>query len=72
MGGSFVRPDRSTSVQTPGGLRIPFRIVELKNEIGEGKSDPIVQGERSYASIFCSAEVGPFLPHIDLLIRDYP
>lgn len=66
-----IRPDGSTSVHTRSGHRIPVQIVELKNEIGEGGSDPIMQAERSYASIFCSPRVSRFLPHTNLLLKDH-
>jgi len=57
---TIIHPDGTTTVHPPGGHRTAIQIVELKNEIGEGKSDPIMQAERSYASIFCSSGVGLF------------
>jgi hypothetical protein len=55
---SSICADGSTSACSRGSRRIPVQIVELKNEIGEGGSDPIVQAERSHAAIFCSTRVG--------------
>jgi len=57
---SIVHSDRSTTVHPPDVHRTAIQIVETKNEIGEGGSDPILQAERSYSSIFCSSEVSLF------------
>ena len=57
---TVIDPDGSITVRPHGGRRTAIRIVELKNEIGEGKSDPIMQAERRYVSIFCSTGVGLF------------
>jgi hypothetical protein len=59
---SAIHPDGSITVHPPDGHRTAILIVELKNEIGEGSSDPIMQSERSWASICCSSMVGLFLP----------
>jgi hypothetical protein len=40
------------------GQQVPFQILELKNEIGAGGSDPITQAEFAYAKIFSAPEVG--------------
>ena len=60
-----IRHDGSTSASC-SGLRIPIQIVELKNEIGQGGSDPITQAERCHATIICSTRVGlsSFFPNL--------
>ena len=55
-----IHPDGSTTIHPYSDRWTAIRIAEVKNEIGEGKSDPIMQAERSYASIFCSTGVGLF------------
>ena len=72
LGKTVIRPDGSITVHPPGGHQTPIQIIELKNEVGEGGSDPIMQAERSYTSIFCSPGVGFFFLfyHIDFSLMD--
>ena len=60
VGSTSIRPDGVLTVKKSIGPRMVFEVVELKNEIGEGGSDPIMQAERSYASIVSSEDVCVF------------
>ena len=53
-----IYPDGITTVFCPSaGQEATVRIVELKNDIGEGGSDPIIQAECGFALICSSARV---------------
>ena len=57
-----MRSDGKTTIHYPTILReAVVRIVEMKNEIGEGGSDPIVQAECGFVLICSSKEVALFL-----------
>ena len=57
-----VTPDGTTTITCPASKQeVTVRIVEVKNEIGEGGSDPIVQAECGFVLICSSKEVDPFL-----------
>lgn len=60
IGKTAICPNGVLTVEHPKGNKMVVEIVELKNEIGEGGSDPIMQAERSYASIVCSPNVSVF------------
>lgn len=68
---STIRPNGSTTIYASGGHQAVIQIIELKNKIREGKSDPIMQAKRGYTSIFCSAQVGPSPFHNIILLRDH-
>lgn len=58
FGDTSILPDGVVSTWTDQGHQRVVQVLELKNEIGEGGSDPIMQAECSYASIVCSDDVG--------------
>ena len=58
FGDTSILPDGVVSTWTDQGHQRVVQVLELKNEIGEGGRDPIMQAERSYASIICSDDVG--------------
>jgi len=57
-----IKPDGTTRVRCPSAEQEAIvRIVELKNEIGEGGSDPIAQAECGFVLVCASKTVTPFL-----------
>ena len=59
FGTKELSPDgRVRSISTPDGFEIIKALVEGKNEIGLGRTDPIVQAECDYVAIYTSDEVG--------------
>jgi hypothetical protein len=56
-----ITPDGTTTITCPASRQeATIRIVEVKNEIGEGGSDPIVQAECGFVLICSSKEVASF------------
>jgi hypothetical protein len=63
LGRTVTRPDAATSTHAGEGKQVvPCQILELKNEIGTGGSDPITQAECAYSRIFSAPKVGPSFP----------
>ena len=55
----IIKLDGITTVRCSSGEEAVVRIVELKNEIGEGDSDPIAQAECGFVIISSSDQVAP-------------
>ena len=71
-----IKPDGTTVVPCPSAEKeAVVRIVELKNEVGEGDSDPIMQAECGFVLICSSEMVAPSplatLDHAQLRVLQY-
>jgi hypothetical protein len=61
-----IKPDGTVTIYCPASKQEAIvRIVEMKNEIGEGSSDPIAQAECGFVLICSSEKVTLFLATLD-------